>query len=199
MNRNAERLRTSIHLAVAPVPLAAWWLMGEWPTAVRVILALGALLAVVLDGARHRHAGWKHWIEGPIGPLLRPHEREGLLASTFIPVSMAVLFLLLPRSLALAAMLFLLVGDAVAALVGRRIGRLRINRWATLEGGLAGLLASLALVPLVHALDPAVRPGVLMAGAAAAAVTEVLTPGRFDNLAVPLVAGAVMGALSPGN
>ena len=96
-------------------------------------------------------------------------------------------------------MLFLHVGDAVAALVGRRFGRIRLTRWATLEGSAAGLVASLALVPLLRLLDPEVRPLVLVGGALVAAFTEAVVPGRLDNLAVPVASGVVMQLIASGS
>ncbi|MDZ4804662.1 MAG: hypothetical protein SGI90_07385 [Candidatus Eisenbacteria bacterium] len=198
MNWRAELIRKSIHVAVGILPLLAWWLLGMWPVPTKVGLVLGACLALVLDLGRHRHAGWNGWIESHVGHLMRSHERDGLLASTLIMLAMVLVFLLLPRTLGLAAMLFLLIGDAAAGVIGSRFGRIRLNRWATLEGVLAGLLASLALVPVVHVLDPAVRPIVLVAGAVAAVITEASIPGKLDNLVIPLVSGTLMRVLSPG-
>lgn len=198
MHPPAESLRKSIHLALGVLPLAAWWLVDRWPAPTRALLVAGALLALILDAARFRMSGWRRALEALIGPVMRPRERTGLLGSTTMMLAMAIVFLLLPRTLALAAMLFLIVGDAAAAIVGRRLGRLRLAPWSTWEGAGACLVATLAVVPLVRLLDPGARPLVLVAGALAATLAESLVPGEFDNLAVPLVSGAVMGGLGGG-
>jgi dolichol kinase len=196
LNERAERVRKSIHLAVGVLPLAAWWLIGVRPMLTRDGLVFVAFLAMALDRARNYNAGWKGWIEARVGSLLRPGERGGILGPTWMAVSMAILFLFLPRTLALAGMLFLIVGDALAAIIGRRVGRIRLTPWATLEGSAAGLVATLALVPLLRLLDPDVRPLVLIGGALAASLAEAVVPGRLDNLVVPVISGVVMQLLA---
>ncbi len=198
-NDRAELIRKSIHLAVGILPVTAWWLIGAWPMPAQDGLVLGAFLALVLDRARNYHTGWNRWVESQIGSILRPGERRGILAPTLMMVAMALVFVFLSRTVALAAMLFLIVGDAVAALIGRSLGRIRLTPWATLEGSATGLAASLALIPMLRLLDPEIRPIILMGGALVAAVTEAVVPGRLDNLAVPVTSGVVMQLLASSN
>ena len=76
------------------------------------------------------------------------------------------------------------VGDPVAAYVGERIGRMRVRR-KTLEGSLAGLIASFLLASLF------VSPFTALIGSAGGMVMEFLDKPD-DNLTMPIVAGALM-------
>jgi dolichol kinase len=199
VHRPAEPLRKSIHLAVGILPFAAWWGMGRWPVVTRVVLVALALLAVALDRLRGAAPAWRGAIEALIGPVMREEERAGILGSTLLVVALAAAFLLFPPTIALAAMLFFVVGDAAAALVGRRFGGRRWIGNATIGGSLACLVATLAVVPPIRWLDPAVPVPALVAGAVFATLVEAIVPGKYDNAAMPIVSGAAMRLLAMGH
>lgn len=108
---------------------------------------------------------------------------------------------------AVAGVMALTWGDALAALVGQRWGRRRYRVGASVrswEGSLVMFGASLVAMFLVLALLPgsalspqAVPPGTgraltaALLGAGAAALVEGISPAGLDNLGVPLVATAV--------
>ena len=84
-------------------------------------------------------------------------------------------------------MLFLSIGDSMAAIVGQAIGRISIGH-KSLEGTLACFTAC-ALI----ALPTTLTWPVALAGAATAAVVELMEiPILNDNVAIPLFSGAVM-------
>jgi dolichol kinase len=199
VRRPAEPARKSIHLALGLLPFLAWWGMGTWPGLTRVVLVAVALFAVALDRLRLVNPAWDRFIHRLVGPLLRDAERHGLLGSTLMVVSLALVFVVLPPALALAAMLFLVTGDGAAALVGGRFGRHRLFGRATLEGTIACLAATLAVVPVMRWIDPRLATGVLLVGAAAATLAETLVPGKWDNAAIPVLSGAAMRAMTAGH
>jgi dolichol kinase len=114
--------------------------------------------------------------------------------------------------IAAAALMAMTLGDAFANIVGRRWGKHTYTVWGhtrSWEGtaamavtGLAGIVLTLAFLP-GSALSPNSIPlsgiGVVivsLAGTAAAAISEALSPKGTDNLSVPLVSGAVMLLIS---
>ena len=109
---------------------------------------------------------------------------------------------LLAASIAVAAMSF---GDGMGELVGRRYGRIEYLKHRTLEGSAAVFLAiALSVIVLVWFYCEVIANGyappantVLFALAVAAFVTwlEAVSPGRVDNLTVPLVTGGYLIAL----
>ena len=96
---------------------------------------------------------------------------------------------------AIAAILFLVVGDPAAAIVGKAIGRIRILQSKTVEGSFACLatcfLIGLAVFHQVGARWPdAARLAVV--GAIAAALVELLPLRINDNVTIPLISGLVL-------
>ena len=199
MRYRDEAARKLIHLGLAVLPVAAWFLLPAWPRTVRWTFTALAAVATGLDTGRLRIPALRRIINGAVGPLIRERESGRLLGSTLYLVSGAFCFWILPRSLALASMGFLVVGDAAAALIGRWLGRHRLPSGKSLEGGAACLVACLLVAVVVRRLDPGVGRTVLAAGAAVAALGELLSPGDRDNLVVPVLSGVVMRLLFRGD
>lgn len=192
MTRRVEIVRKGIHAVFAAFPLAAYPLALDRPAETRLGLAAAAVLVLGADLARIRVAPLGALVTRLLGPLLRPRETTRLLGSTVFFVALAGSFLLLPPPLALAAMLFLVAGDAAAAVVGRTLGRVHLRGGRTLEGTLACLAACLLLVPVLLRLAPGTEPATLLVGAVAATGGEYLAHGEVDNIAMPLAAGVAM-------
>jgi dolichol kinase len=95
---------------------------------------------------------------------------------------------LFSREVAAAAYIYLVVGDTIAAIVGKAVGRVRIFD-KTLEGFLAGFLTSWGAAA---ALVPAIPPHTLAIGALAASIIEILPIPVDDNFRIPLLAGVVL-------
>lgn len=120
---------------------------------------------------------------------------EELRESAMIPYAIAVLLTILtvPKPAALIAIYTLALADPLAAVVGIRWGRRRIGPHKTVEGSLAFLATTLAIVALVLArATPA--PGLAIAPVAvtvagAAALCELLPLRIDDNLTIPLFVG----------
>lgn len=107
---------------------------------------------------------------------------------------------LLSASIAIAAMSF---GDGMGEFVGRRFGRHEYMRHRTVEGTMAVFLAVAASVVI---LSWFYCDGVAVAGASApdhlflfaasvgafVSCLEAVTPGKIDNLVVPLVTGGYL-------
>jgi dolichol kinase len=119
------------------------------------------------------------------GEIMRSEEKRGLGAQTYFAAGSLVCILLYSKNIAVASVAALVIGDSVAAIVGKAIGRHRIDRKKTLEGYLACLVASLGICVI---LLPA---SVAVPGAIGAATTELFS--RFnDNFSIPVLTGAVM-------
>lgn len=116
-------------------------------------------------------------------------------------------FLFDHRLIASIAIVAMAYGDGMGGLIGKRYGRVRLLRGKTLEGSLAvlvftvlailvvigfyGLLSSLgwipvSFVPLTMALTIALLTGIYVS------FVELMTPGEFDNLVIPLTVGILL-------
>jgi dolichol kinase len=156
-------------------------------------LALAAILAfwLVVDLVRLRHPATNALFVRLFRRLLLPRDLVGLNGTTYYVAGVLLAVALFPRPIAVASVLFLILGDFVAGVVGRTWGRIRLFRGGkSLEGAAACFLVCLAIgMPLVG-------PGPSVGGALAAALVEFAGLPVDDNLLIPPVSGAVLLWLS---
>jgi dolichol kinase len=180
-----EAPRKAIHLASIAIPLAILHLPMP---AVRRSLVVLAVALLVADLVKIHHPRWRSVFTTFFGPLIRRHEHTGITGSTYMVVSALLATYLFDRPTAAGAMVFLIVGDTLAAMVGMAWGRTRFFD-KSFEGFLAGFLSSWAAAAL---LVPELPPGSVAVGALIGAFVEVLPIPVDDNFRIPLLAGLVL-------
>jgi len=191
-----EVRRKALHLGALVLPLAVL-VLGR--ASLWLLVPLAAL-AVAGDIARVRSAWTRRWLHRWFGSLMRPEEVPPLggpvvvNGATAMMVAAALCVALAAPAVAAAAVAMQQVGDAAAALVGRRWGR---TRWRgttkSVEGSAAFLVAALGVGALVARWPGAdLPPVVILVGALAAAAAEIPRLRVNDNLVVPLTAALAM-------
>jgi dolichol kinase len=201
LSYGAELRRKALHFTALGFPVGI--LLVDPPVSLMILWAMAAA-GVALDVARQRVPAVKRVMLRAVGSIMRPEEIPPpggplvLNGAVWMCVAAAVCATLFPAPVAAAALIMQQMGDAAAAVVGRRYGRLRWpGQNKTLEGSLAmattGFLSAwlLTLMPVAGVAEalPIVR---LAVGAIAAAAAEALPIPPNDNIRVPLAAGAVM-------
>lgn len=153
------------------------------------IMGSAAFVITVLDVSRLR--SWPLYTRFGrlfMDPLLREHEVAGdFSGAMYILWSTVFTVALYRRDIAVAALAFIVVGDTLAALIGRKFGRHRFGR-KSLEGSLACLAGTLGVALVV----PGLSLSVAVLGAVVAAVVEAFSGPIDDNVSVPLVSGLTM-------
>jgi dolichol kinase len=182
-----ELARKSIHLSTVALPVAVWMVPRE--VAVAVLVPLAAV-AMAVDATRLRWRPARYRFLRHLRPMLRHHERRGFTGATYMVTAYALAVLLFPKPIAVAAMLFNGLGDAAAALVGKRWGRHRTRWGKSWEGFGAELAVNLAVALAVWRLDPRLALPAAIFGAAVAAILEFLDLPVDDNVRITL-GGAV--------
>ncbi len=154
-------------------------------------IALGAILVAFLfslfaDICRLRRWRVQRYWTPVTDYIVRPKESGGFTGATHILLSGGLCLLLFSLPAATLAMSTIILGDAAAALIGRKWGRHKFthaNRsW---EGSLSFLAASLIAVFFI----PGLPLWVGVTGAVIGTLVEAFSNQIDDNLSVPLVVG----------
>ena len=123
--------------------------------------------------------------------ILKTDESHRITGATYMLLAALVVFGLFGRTTAVASMLFLSLGDPVAALVGVRMPGPRV--FGKSPGGTAAFVAVTWIVVGVLVVSGVTEfhRGLLIGGVVAALVELAPTP-LDDNLTVPIAAGLAM-------
>lgn len=185
----SELRRKSFHLSGIVVPIGYYLLPESYGKA---ILLIATMVAMLIDVVRLNEPRIRTFFYYFFGKMVRDHERHSLLGSTYILLASLLCAYAFDRPIAIVAMAFIVVGDAMAAIVGRRFGRTKLFG-KTLEGSLACFLSCFAVAWLY--------PGDLftwtqmIGGALVATAFELVPMPLDDNLRIALSAGFAMTLL----
>lgn len=169
-----------------------WWV--GMPTALYVLAPM-ALVAVTADVMRAYSTAFNRLIRWIFGSLMRAEELPPPGAgirfngATCVLVSAALMALLFPIRVAAPVLAMAMLGDAAAALVGRRLG---YHSWGSLSATVEGTAAFMVTGLIIMACAPAVAFGPAAAGVSVGAVVEVLPLPVNDNIRVPIAAALVV-------
>lgn len=183
-----ELLRKGTHTGGLIIP-GSYFFFGLDKFEMLTIMVPFSLLMILVDFSRLRN--WSFWTQFAskiAGKMVRNHEAAGdFLGSTYILASICVTIALYDKPIAIAALAFIMVGDSMAAIIGRKFGRHKFGR-KSVEGSLACLAGTLAVAWLV----PGILFPVAITGAVVATLVEALSIGVDDNVSVPIISGLVM-------
>ncbi len=201
LNYRGELARKGTHLLALSYPIGFILLgrsVGLW-----VVISL-SLIALSLDFLRTRSNAVYRFFDFTFGFMMRARERDVLggkmviNGATWTSVSFTLLVAIFPEDLAIVSFALFMIGDAVAAIVGRRWGRIQwARKGCTVEGSVAFFLAGLAMAfGLASASSPVayydIEPLALVGGVAAACLLEAAPLPVNDNLIAPLGAALSM-------
>ena len=180
-----EAARKLFHVSSVALPALVWVLPR--PAAAAGLVAV-AMTAVAVDFTRLQFRWARYHFLRRTRTLLRTHERHGFAGATYMVAAYAVALLLFPTPVAVAGMLYNGLGDASAALVGKRFGRHRTSWGKSWEGFAAALAVNLAIGLLL----PGIPLPAAILGALAGAILEFLPLPFDDNLRVTLGGAAAI-------
>jgi dolichol kinase len=180
-----EIVRKLLHMTWGLIPLL--YAAGMDRPTLLILLCVALAVALATETARRRVPVVGESFTRLLRPLLRLHEHQGWSGATWLLVSFLLVTLLFPRSVAIASMWAVAIGDAVAALVGRMVGGYRMpGSRKTIAGSAACAVATTIGAVLVAQLPIAES---LVAGATAS-VAEWPDAPLDDNLRIGLLVGA---------
>lgn len=156
-----------------------------------VSLAIVTLLFLTFEFLRLRASTVNRWVFLRFKPLLRGEEESRLTGASYMLIASLIAFLAFRMEIAVLAICFLAVGDALAGIVGRYAGRRKVFG-KTLEGDLACLASCVAVGLAFYYLGFNIRLPTVLVGSISATTIEAIPLPINDNLTVPLVAAVVM-------
>lgn len=178
-----ELQRKSFHVGMIIVPV--WvYLMPHTTALLGLILATFATVAIdLLRLSDHR---LRRFFLRLFRSVIRPHEEEHLLGSTHYMIAALLSVVVFDHEIAIAALAFLVLGDAAAAIIGKRFGTPRF--WGkSPHGSLACFVVCLLVgLPLLSS------PWLALVGAVTATVAEAMPSPLDDNMRVPIFGGIAM-------
>lgn len=202
--RPTNYARSLMHVTSAAAGIAVIELAGS-PTLVIAAAAAWFLFAWTCELSRRRSARVNALLMRFFGPVAHAHEAQRVNSATWYATALLGLALTRDPLWCVAGVAVLGVGDPVAALIGRRFGRLKLLHGRSLEGSLAfvasGAAVTFALFSWLHPALPSTTAVAMAIGAAAAgALAELVSLRVDDNLSIPLSAasGAALAALLVG-
>lgn len=183
-----ELIRKSIHMSSLVIPVSVLFLDIRW---IRLILLGLTCIAFLVEWARFNWSPFRAFFKQCVGSLLRKHEEKGLTGATCLLISSTIAVFAFDNWIIITSLCFLMISDAMGALVGRFIGRIQIAENRTLEGSLAFLISGLIVVYFV----PGTRFEIAIPGAIVASLVEIFIRQIDDNIAIPLISGFFMQGL----
>jgi len=195
----AEIQRKGFHVAGLLVPLVQLMLLRHgWTNSecVRLCWTI-TIIGTSMDYARlHSDFVARHW---PLRSILREHEHKQLTGGCYFALGCTLCIAVSPPSVAMASILFLVLGDMSAAIIGvsfggDALGKLRLGR-----EGKKSLEGSLAMFFVCFIIGCTIFPHVRLReypvfwGALVATLTELHEPLRLnDNLTIPFFSSIAM-------
>ncbi|MBD3319022.1 hypothetical protein GF342_03875 [Candidatus Woesearchaeota archaeon] len=176
-----ELFRKLFHMLVGLLLIAGYFLAQQWIslTAIYYLLFVGMTSSLVIDAV----LAHLNWSAPGYKQLQRQHERNGIHSNSYFLLGTLLSFIMFEQHIALAAILMLIFGDALAALVGKRWGTPFLGQ-KSIEGSLTMFVVSLIVGLFVVESLP-----VVFIMAITAMIAERFSGSLDDNVMIPLFAG----------
>lgn len=192
-----ELVRKLIHLFSLSIPVIYYFI----PTSLSItILAILTFIALAIDLGRFFSESFAKFFYKLFGFLLRKHEvderKRNLTGATYVLISALICAIIFPKVIFVTAFTILIISDTMAALIGRKFGKIKFLR-KSLEGTLSFFISASIVVfftPKVGDFPTEYLIGII--AAFVGAIVENISYGfADDNLSIPISVGFTMWGL----
>ncbi|MCK4649159.1 hypothetical protein KAT51_06525 [bacterium] len=156
-----------------------------------VIFGAFFIFFFLTDLLRLHNSRLNEWIFKYFKTIIKEEEKDRFSGNPYYISGAFLSVLLFEKGIAIASLCFVACGDLAASIIGKRYGRIKMKK-KSLEGGLSFLLACLLIGIVLLVLRLNLSFGILLIGALTASIVELFSPGRKDNLTIPLFSGLIM-------
>ena len=187
-----EIFRKLIHISSLAIPLIYFFLIKD-KNVMAVILITLTLISLLIDYARINREGFvRIFFQKHLKSALRPNELKGnLTGASWMLIGFTFSVIIFDFDVSVLALLFLSIGDAVAALVGRALPIGKI--WGkSILGSLSGFLFCV-FVGLT--INNTLSLQIIIFGAISGMFIELIPLKINDNFSIPIFSGLIMQIL----
>lgn len=192
--RPTNYARNVLHVTTALGVVALLELLDN-PALVLGIAAIVAAAAWSTELARRVSPRVNTLVMKVFNPVAHPHEVQRVNSATWYTTALLLLAATQSTLLCVTGVVVLGIGDPIAALVGRRFGRIKLLHGRSLEGTVAFALSATAATFIAFALfhssmGLSMAFGLAAAASVAGALAELFSLRVDDNFSIPLSAAA---------
>lgn len=188
----SEIFRKLIHISSLAIPLIYFFLIKD-KNVMATILIILTLSSLLIEYARLNRKGYvRFFFHKYLKSVLRSNELKGhLTGATWMLIGFTFSVIIFDFEVSVLALLFLSVGDAVAAVVGRALPIGKI--WdKSILGSLSGFLFC---VIFGLALNNTLSLQIIIFGAISGMFIELIPLKINDNFSIPIFSGFIMQIL----
>ena len=181
-------MRKVIHLLSAIIPLSYLWFIKDRLIMLSILIIL-TLFALLIEFLRKNGGHFSKWFHDIFHFMLRDNESKGEhTGATWLLIGWTITVMLFKMPIAVAALLFLSIGDSFAAIIGKLYPLIKIGD-KTLSGTLSGFIASFLIVLIIN---QSLLPIIILSGSIVAMTVELIPSRLNDNLTMPIISGLIM-------
>ena len=188
----SEIFRKLIHISSLAIPLIYFFLIKD-KNVMATILIILTLSSLLIEYARLNRKGYvRFFFQKYLKSVLRSNELKGhLTGATWMLIGFTFSVIIFDFEVSVLALLFLSVGDAVAAVVGHALPIGKI--WdKSIFGSLSGFLSC---VIFGLALNNTLSLQIIIFGAISGMFIELIPSKINDNFSIPIFSGFIMQIL----
>jgi dolichol kinase len=192
-----ELIRKLIHLTSLLIPVMYYFITRSTAA---TLLGVLAAIALIVDISRHFSPEIGKIFYKIFGFLLRRHEfdevKKNLNGATYVLISAIIGVLIFPKIIFITAFSMLIIGDTMAALIGRKFGKHKFL-FKSFEGTFAFFISSCIVVLFTPKVGYFTDEFIIgFAVAFVGAITENISFKYIDdNFSIPLAVGFTMWIL----
>ena len=188
----SEILRKLLHLSSSIIPLSYFFILKDQGLMMMLLLFL-TTISLLIEYFRYNYRGrLRNIFQKYLMEILRNKEIEGqLTGATWMLIGFTFTVLLFEFEIAVLALLFLCIGDSVAAIVGTAfpIGKI----WnKSLLGSFSGIILCVIFGIIIN---NSLSPKLIILGAISAMFVELIPSRINDNFSIPIFSGFTMHIL----
>ncbi len=184
LDYNNEIFRKIIHLSSLLIPITFHYTSFNFFISILLIL----LLTILLINRYYLYLSNYKYINIFLLNSMRNYEKKTLWGATYLILGFVIITLLFNKFIVILSMIISSFSDSMAAIIGIKFGKLRIFNNKSIEGFYVFFISTFTIVFFLSQL-PLLYIFII---SFTISLTELLTPAKYDNLAIPLSSSIIL-------